>query len=110
MIFKAMILFLRSFGRLPSWDVAIVSNLYHDKLIEAAAVQQTEVFQAGVDFAKTEGIIPAPESAHSIAGAIKEALKCKERKEKKVILFNLSGHGFLDLPSYQSYNEGKLTD
>jgi len=88
----------------------IVSNLYHDKLIEAAAVQQTEVFQAGVDFAKTEGIIPAPESAHSIAGAIKEALKCKERKEKKVILFNLSGHGFLDLPSYQSYNEGKLTD
>lgn len=88
----------------------IISNLYNDKLLEAQSVGQLEVFKAGVDFAKTEGIIPAPESAHSIAGAIREAINCKKTGEKKTILFNLSGHGFLDLAAYQSYNEGKLTD
>ncbi|HCL57990.1 MAG TPA: TrpB-like pyridoxal phosphate-dependent enzyme [Spirochaetia bacterium] len=88
----------------------IVSNLYNDKLIEATSVSQTDVFKAAIDFARTEGLIAAPESAHSIAGAIREALKCKQTGEAKTILFNLSGHGFLDLGSYQSYLEGKLKD
>jgi len=88
----------------------MVSNVFESKLMEAQAVAQTEVFKAGVNFARTEGIIPAPEACHSIAGAIREALECKKTKEKKIILFNLSGHGFLDLGSYQSYLEGKLVD
>jgi len=61
-------------------------------------------------FAKTEGILPAPESAHAITAAVDEALKCKERGESKVILFNLSGHGHFDLAAYDAYNEGKLDD
>jgi tryptophan synthase, beta chain (EC 4.2.1.20) len=68
------------------------------------------VFEAALLFARAEGIIPAPESAHAIKCAIDEALKAKEEGKEKVILFNLSGHGFLDLPSYEAYLSGKLVD
>lgn len=94
---------LRYHGMAP-----LVSKLYHEKIIEAMAVPQQEIFEAGLTFARTEGIIPAPESSHAIAAVIKEALECKKRNESKTILFNLSGHGFLDLGSYQMYLEGKL--
>ncbi len=88
----------------------IISKLYHEGIIDAVAVPQTAIFKAAVDFARTEGIIPAPESAHSVKAAIDEALKCRETGEEKVILFNLSGHGLLDLSAYQQYLEGKLGD
>ncbi|WP_457644092.1 TrpB-like pyridoxal phosphate-dependent enzyme [Persephonella sp.] len=96
---------LRYHGMAP-----IISKLYEENIIEAVAVPQTEIFKAAVDFARTEGIVPAPESAHAVKVAIDEALKCKETGERKVILFNLSGHGLLDLSAYQQYLEGKLTD
>jgi len=88
----------------------IVSQLYHDGIIEAQAVPQRDVFDAAVKFAKTEGIIPAPESAHAIRAAINEAIKCKETGEAKVILFNLSGHGYFDMAAYDNYFSGKLID
>ena len=87
---------------------AIVSQLLKDKLIEAQSVMQLETFEAGVTFARTEGIIPAPESSHAIAVAIKEALKAKEEGKSKTILFNLSGHGMIDLAAYDQYFSGKL--
>ena len=83
--------------------------LHHEGFFEARAFGQREVFAAAVTFAKNEGIIPAPESAHAIKGAIDEALECRERGEKKVILFNLSGHGLLDLKGYEDYLDGNLT-
>ncbi|WP_297209327.1 MULTISPECIES: TrpB-like pyridoxal phosphate-dependent enzyme [Thermodesulfovibrio] len=91
-------------------DSPLVSQLYHDGLIEAVAVGQTGVFEAAILFSRTEGIIPAPESAHAIKVAIDEAIKAKEEGKQKVILFNLSGIGFLDLPSYEAYLSGKLVD
>lgn len=91
-------------------DAPLVCQLYHDGLIEAVAYGQTAVFDAAVLFAKTEGIIPAPESAHAIKAAIDEALKAKEEGKEKVILFNLSGIGFLDLAAYDDYLLGKLVD
>ncbi|HOJ50193.1 MAG TPA: TrpB-like pyridoxal phosphate-dependent enzyme [Spirochaetota bacterium] len=94
---------LRYHGMAP-----LVSKIYHEKLIEAVAIPQKETFQAAITFARTEGLIPAPESAHAIAATIREALECKKRKESKTILFNLSGHGFLDLGAYQMFLEGKL--
>lgn len=87
---------------------SIVSQLMKDNLIEAADVQQLESFEAGVLFAQAEGIIPAPESTHAIAAAIKEALKAKEEGKEKVILFNLSGHGLIDMASYDRYFAGEL--
>lgn len=88
----------------------IISQLYHDGIIEAQAVPQKDIFDAALKFAKTEGIIPAPESAHAIRGAINEALKCKESGESKVILFNLSGHGYFDMTAYDNYLNEKLVD
>jgi tryptophan synthase beta chain len=88
----------------------LVSALYDAGLIEAVAVHQIPTFDAAKLFATTEGILPAPESAHAIRSAIDEALKAKETGEKKVILFNLSGHGHFDLASYDLYNSGKLED
>ncbi len=88
----------------------IVSALYNQGLIEAVAVQQNTVFDAGVMFARAEGIIPAPESSHAIRVAIDEALKAKESGEKKVIAFNLSGHGHFDMAGYDGYFQGKLPD
>jgi tryptophan synthase beta chain len=91
-------------------DSPIVSQLYHDGVIEAQAYGQKSVFDAAVMFARAEGIIPAPESAHAIKGAITEALIAKENGEEKVILFNLSGHGYFDMTSYDNYFKGNLTD
>ncbi len=89
----------------------ILSQLYHDGFLdEARAVEQTNVFEAAVQFAKVEGILPAPESAHAIRIAIDEALECKERGEEKVILFGLTGTGYFDMYAYQSYLDGTMTD
>ncbi|MHB1376330.1 MAG: TrpB-like pyridoxal phosphate-dependent enzyme [Candidatus Humimicrobiaceae bacterium] len=87
-----------------------VSLLYHEGLIEAAAYPQNACFEAAMMFARAEGIIPAPESSHAIRCAIDEALKCKQTGEKKVIAFNLSGHGHFDMSSYEMYMDGKLVD
>lgn len=86
----------------------IVSQLLKDGLMTAVDIPQLETFEAGILFARTEGIIPAPESTHAIAATIREALKCKESGEEKVILFNLSGHGLIDMPSYDQYINGDL--
>jgi tryptophan synthase beta chain len=86
----------------------IISKLYKDKLIEAQAYSQTEIFESGVLFAQTEGIIPAPESSHAIKSAIEEAKKAKIEGTKKIILFNLSGHGHFDMSAYDAYFAGKL--
>jgi tryptophan synthase beta chain len=89
---------------------ASVSALVHNGDIEARAVGQLDTFAAAVQFSKAEGIIPAPESAHAIRVAIDEALACKERGEKKVIAFNLSGHGHFDMMAYEAYHRGELQD
>ena len=91
-------------------DSALVSRAYHDGLIDARAVHQTEVFEAAIQFAKSELILPAPESAHAIRTAIDEALKCKETGESKSILFCLSGHGNFDMTAYEEYLSGNLVD
>lgn len=89
---------------------SIVSQLYHDGLIEATSVEQTAVFEAAETFARVEGILPAPESSHAIRVAIDEALKCKETGEEKTIVFGLTGTGYFDLVAYQKYNDGEMTD
>ena len=86
----------------------IISQLIKDDLMHGVDIPQLETFEAGMLFARTEGIIPAPESTHAIAAAIREAKKCKESGEEKVILFNLSGHGLIDMPSYEQYINGDL--
>jgi tryptophan synthase beta chain len=87
---------------------AIISQLLKDKIIEATALQQIECFEAGIKFAKTEGIIPAPEANHGIAQVIREALKAKEEGVRKTILLNLCGHGYFDMSAYEAYFSGKL--
>ena len=89
---------------------SIVSQLYHDGIIEARAVEQTEVFKAAVEFARVEGILPAPESSHAIKVAIDEALKCKETGEEKNIVFGLTGTGYFYMYAYESFNKGTMTD
>jgi tryptophan synthase beta chain len=91
-------------------DSPLVSQLVHDGSAEAIAVDQTACFAAAVQFARAEGILPAPESSHAILAAINEALAAKEAGEDKVILFNLSGHGHFDLAAYAAYNAGQLQD
>jgi tryptophan synthase beta chain len=86
----------------------IVSQLMKDKLMEAVDIRHTDSFEAGVLFARTEGIVPAPESAHAIAAAIVEAKKAKEEGKAKTILFNLSGHGLVDMSAYDQYFAGDL--
>lgn len=88
----------------------ILSKLYHDKYMEAVAIEQTKVFEAATFFAKNETILPAPESAHAIAIAMEEALKCKESGEEKTILFGLTGTGYFDMTAYGSFNDGTMTD
>jgi len=95
---------LRYHGMAP-----LISFLHRENIIEAAAYEQKEVFEAGIQFARAEGIIPAPESTHAIKSAMNEAIRCKQSGEKKVILFNLSGHGLLDLKGYEDYLVGKLS-
>jgi tryptophan synthase beta chain len=96
---------LRYHGMAPT-----VSHLRKLGLIDAVAYEQSKVFEAAVLFAQNEGIVPAPESAHAIRAAIDEAIAAREEDKKRVILFNLSGHGLLDLPSYEAYFSGKLHD
>ncbi len=94
---------LRYHGMAP-----IISRLYRDDLIEARAYEQNDVFAAAIQFARTEGIIPAPESSHAIRAAIDEALKARQEGQAKVILFNLSGHGHFDMTAYDAYLAGQL--
>ena len=96
---------LRYHGAAP-----IVSALLHHRLIRAESLSQLEIFEGAVLFSRTEGIIPAPESAHAIKMAINEAIKAREEGVKKTIVFNLSGHGLLDLSAYEAYMNGKLAD
>jgi tryptophan synthase beta chain len=96
---------LRYHGMAPT-----ISALYDAGHIEAVAVKQLETFEAAIQFARTEGIVPAPESAHAIRAAIDEALDAKAKGEKRVILFNLSGHGNFDMGAYEAYLSGKLED
>lgn len=88
----------------------LVSAALRDGLMDAVAIHQSECFEAGLLFSKTEGIIPAPESTHAIAATIREALKAKEEGKEKTILFNLSGHGWMDLIGYEKYMAGLLSD
>jgi tryptophan synthase beta chain len=88
----------------------ILSQLYHDGLMEAVAVEQTSVFAAAEQFARVEGILPAPESAHAIRVAIDEALRSKETGEAKTILFGLTGTGFFDMTAYEQFNDHAMGD
>ena len=87
-----------------------LSQLYDDKLMEAVSVKQTEVFAAAEQFARVEGILPAPESSHAIKVAIDEAMKCKETGEEKTILFGLTGTGYFDMMAYEKFHDGKMVD
>ncbi|MBR6147103.1 MAG: TrpB-like pyridoxal phosphate-dependent enzyme [Lachnospiraceae bacterium] len=89
---------------------SIVSELYDQGIIKARSVEQTEVFKAATEFARVEGILPAPESSHAIKVAIDEALKCKETGEEKNIVFGLTGTGYFDMVAYQKYNDGEMSD
>jgi len=88
----------------------LVSHLLELGVIEAINIQQLETFSAGIQFARAEGIIPAPEANHAVAGAIREALRCKEEGVSRAILFNLCGHGHFDMQAYTDYMAGKLRD
>jgi len=87
-----------------------VSHLKELGLIEATAYRQTKVFEAGVQFARAEGILPAPEANHAVKGAIDEAVRCREEGVSRAILFNLCGHGHFDMQAYMDYFAGKLED
>ena len=89
---------------------SILSQLYHDGYMEAVAVEQTKVFEAAEQFARIEGILPAPESSHAIRVAIDEALKCKETGEAKTIVFGLTGTGYFDMVAYEKFHNGEMTD
>ena len=89
---------------------SILSQLYHDGMMEAVSVPQTSVFEAAEYFARTEGILPAPESSHAIRAAIDEAVKCRETGEEKTILFGLTGTGYFDMVAYEKFNDGKMDD
>lgn len=89
---------------------SVLSQLYHDGYMEATSVEQTSVFAAAEEFARVEGILPAPESSHAIRVAIDEALKCKETGEEKTILFGLTGTGYFDMVAYERFNNGEMTD
>ena len=88
----------------------VLSQLYHDGYMEAVSVEQTRVFEAAEQFARVEGILPAPESSHAIRVAIDEALRCKETGEEKTILFGLTGTGYFDMYAYEKFHDGKMTD
>lgn len=96
---------LRYHGMTP-----ILSQAFHDGFMEARSVEQTQVFEAATQFARVEGILPAPESSHAIRVAIDEALKCKETGEAKTIVFGLTGTGYFDLKAYAAYNDGNMND
>ena len=87
-----------------------LSELYHQGLMEAVSVKQTDVFEAAEYFARIEGILPAPESSHAIRVAIDEALKCKETGEEKTIVFGLTGTGYFDMVAYEKFHDGQMSD
>ena len=87
-----------------------LSQLYHDGLMEAVSVEQTAVFAAAEEFARVEGILPAPESAHAIRAAMDEAIRCRETGEEKTILFGLTGTGYFDMVAYEKFHDGKMSD
>ena len=89
---------------------SILSQLYHDGLMEAVSVEQTKVFEAAEQFARVEGILPAPESSHAIRAAIDEALRCRETGEEKTILFGLTGTGYFDMVAYEKFHNGEMSD
>jgi len=89
---------------------SVLSQLYEEGLMEARAVEQTAVFEAAEQFARIEGILPAPESSHAIRVAIDEALKCKETGEEKTIVFGLTGTGYFDMVAYERFHNGEMTD
>ena len=89
---------------------SVLSELYDQGLMEARSVEQTEVFRASEEFARVEGILPAPESSHAIKAAMDEAIKCRETGEEKTILFGLTGTGYFDLKAYENFNNGTMTD
>ena len=89
---------------------SVLSQLYHDGLMEARSVEQTSVFDAATKFARIEGILPAPESSHAIRAAIDEAIECRKTGEEKTILFGLTGTGYFDMTAYEKYNNGCMTD
>ena len=89
---------------------SVLSQLYHDGMMEAVAVEQTKVFEAAEEFARVEGILPAPESSHAIRVAMDEALRCKETGEEKTILFGLTGTGYFDMVAYEKFHNGEMTD
>ncbi|MBQ9557936.1 MAG: pyridoxal-phosphate dependent enzyme, partial [Clostridia bacterium] len=89
---------------------SVLSQLYDDGLMEAVSVPQVKVFEAAEQFARIEGILPAPESSHAIRVAIDEALKCKETGEEKTIVFGLTGTGYFDLVAYQKFHDGLMDD
>ena len=89
---------------------SILSKLYDDGYMEAVAVPQTSVFEAAEQFARVEGILPAPESSHAIRVAIDEAIKCKETGEEKTIVFGLTGTGYFDMVAYEKFHDGKMDD
>ena len=89
---------------------SVLSQLYHDGYMEARSVEQTSVFEAAEQFARVEGILPAPESSHAIRAAIDEALKCKETGEEKTILFGLTGTGYFDMVAYEKFHNGEMGD
>jgi tryptophan synthase beta chain len=88
---------------------SILSQLYHDKMMEAVSVRQTDVFAAAEQFARVEGILPAPESAHAIKAAVDEALRCKRENKAETIVFGLTGTGYFDLLAYQKFNDGQMS-
>lgn len=96
---------LRYHGMAP-----LISHIYELGMMEAVAIHQTECFEAGVRFARTEGIVPAPEPTHALAGAIREALDAKEKGEERVILTAVCGHGHLDLGAYDRFFAGEMVD
>ena len=89
---------------------SVLSQLYHDGLMEAVAVPQTAVFEAAELFARTEGILPAPESSHAIRTAIDEALRCKKSGKDETIVFGLTGTGYFDMTAYEKFHDGRMSD
>jgi tryptophan synthase beta chain len=89
---------------------ATLSELYDQKMMEARAVEQTSVFAAAEQFARVEGILPAPESSHAIRAAIDEALRCKAEGKEETILFGLTGTGYFDMVAYEKFNDGAMCD
>ena len=89
---------------------SMISQLYDDGYLEATSVEQSRVFEAAEEFARVEGILPAPESSHAIRVAIDEALKCRQTGEEKTIVFGLTGTGYFDLYAYQKFHDGQMSD